>query len=451
MDLLAPARLATLVAALRAGTLLLPEYLDRVWLRVRQVDPLVRALLPEPDRLGRLRREAQAWEAHAPAPASRPILYGAVVGVKDQFRVDGFLTQAGSTLPPELFDGPEGSVVAALRAAGALVLGKTAMDELAYVEPAPTRNPHNLAHTPGGSSSGSAAAVAAGLCPLALGSQTSRSMIGPAAYCGVVGFKPGFGRIPSDGMIPLAPSLDTVGMFTQDVASMVLASTALVADWRAPGPLRRPVLGVPGGKFLSWTFPDGRQAFETHVRQVADAGFTVRRVPFFGDDDLEEMDRLAMMLLHGEMARVHARWFERYPERYRERTARGISRGQAVTDHELAACRTHQHVFRNRLRTLMDEAGIDLWITPSSAGAAPVGLDTTGWGGMTTVWSYAGLPCISVPAGRAAHGLPLGLQCIAASGQDECLLTWAGQIEAVLGFAGEPEHPIGEDLDGVRV
>ena len=450
MNLVAPAPLAPVVAALRAGNVALADYLDQVGARVGQVDPLVRALLSEPDRLGRLLREAEVVEAQT-VTGRRPALYGAVVGVKDLFRVNGLTTQAGSSLPSELFDGPEASIVAALRAAGALILGKTAMDEFAYVEPAPTRNPHHLAHTPGGSSSGSAAAVAAGLCPLAIGTQTSRSVIGPAAYCGVVGFKPSFGRMPIDGVIPLAPSLDTIGLFTQDVAGMMLAATALLPDWRPCEPLRPPVLGVPGGKLLSWTFEDGRQGFETHVKQLVDAGFAVRRVSFSGDDELEEMDRLAMTLLHGEMARVHARWFERYSERYRDRTARAIKRGQAVSDDELAACRAHQHVFRERVESLMGEAGVDLWITPSSAGSAPVGLDTTGWGGMTTAWSYAGLPCISVPAGRASTGLPLGVQCVGASDQYERLLARAHQIEPVFTRTADTGQVTSDDLDSVRV
>jgi Asp-tRNA(Asn)/Glu-tRNA(Gln) amidotransferase A subunit family amidase len=148
------------------------------------VEPHIRALLPERRRLSRLRTEARQLAERWPDPSTRPPLYGIPVGIKDLFRVDGFPTRAGSQLPARLFAGPEAPVVSALRAAGALVLGKTAMDEFACCEPPPTRNPHHLAHTPGGSSSGSAAAVAAGLCPLALGTQTSRSVIGPAAFCG---------------------------------------------------------------------------------------------------------------------------------------------------------------------------------------------------------------------------------------------------------------------------
>ena len=149
------------------------------------------------------------------------------VGVKDIFHAAGFETRAGSQLPPELLTGPEADAVGRLRAAGCLILGKTVTTEFAYYEPEPTRNPHNLAHTPGGSSSGSAAAVAAGLAPLALGTQTIGSVIRPAAFCGIVGFKPSYGRISPEGLIFFSPSLDHVGLFTQDVAGMSLAAAVL--------------------------------------------------------------------------------------------------------------------------------------------------------------------------------------------------------------------------------
>jgi len=365
-------------------------------------------------------------------------LYGVAVGIKDCFRVDGLPTRAGSELPSEVFQGSEASVVSSLRAAGAVILGKTAMDEFAYSEPASTRNPHHLAHTPGGSSSGSAAAVAAGLCPLALGTQTSRSVIGPAAFCGVVGFKPTFERMKIDGVVPLAPTFDTVGMFTQDVTGMTLAATTLVPGWRATSEVRQPVLGVPEGKFLTWTLESGRRAFDEHLAQLSDAGFEIVRVPFFSDAELEEMDQRAMTLLHGEMARVHAEWFRDYPDRFRPRTARAIQRGQTITDQDLAACRDHRQAFRSRVETLMSEAAIDLWVTPASAGPAPAGLDVTGWGGMTTAWPYAGMPCATVPAGSDASGLPLGVQGVALPDQDEHLLAWMCRLEAVFtaGFEG---------------
>jgi Asp-tRNA(Asn)/Glu-tRNA(Gln) amidotransferase A subunit family amidase len=428
--LLAPAPLANTASKLRVGSLSLTAYVEQVERRVQAVDPHVQALLPEPDRLGRMLREAAGLLERFPEPARRPPLFGVVVGVKDLFAVDGFPTQAGSALPPELFASQESPIVAALRANGAIILGKTTMDEFAYSEPSPTRNPHNLAHTPGGSSSGSAAAVAAGLCPLALGTQTSRSVIGPAAFCGVVGFKPTYGRIPIDGVVPLSPAFDTVGLLTQDVAGLALAASALVPGWQPLESARRPVLGVPDGRFLTWTLEEGRATFEAHVERLVRAGYEVRRVSFLRDDEIDEMDRLAMRLLDGEMARVHTSWFEQYSDRYRPRAARGVLRGQGVTDCELDDTRVHQRRFREQVAALTNRAGIDLWITPASAGPAPLGYEVTGWGGMTTAWSYAGMPCITVPAGLAASGLPLGLQAVARQGEDERLLAAAAGLES---------------------
>jgi Asp-tRNA(Asn)/Glu-tRNA(Gln) amidotransferase A subunit family amidase len=270
------------------------------------------------------------------------------------------------------------------------------------------------------------------LCPLALGTQTTRSVVGPAAFCGVVGFKPSYGRIPTDGAIPLAPAFDTVGLFSEQVASLLLAAAVLVPDWRPVSARSRPVLGVPSGLFLTWTLEEGRRAFDRHVQRLEQAGYVVRRVPFFEDDELVEMDRQAGVLLHGEMARVHAPWYSRYASRYRPRTARGIQRGQAITDSELTRARLGQLTFRTRVVQLMAQAELDLWITPSSAGAAPAGFELTGWGGMTTAWSYAGLPCLSLPAGRSTSGLPLGLQCVGAFGQDERLLAWADGLARTL-------------------
>jgi Asp-tRNA(Asn)/Glu-tRNA(Gln) amidotransferase A subunit family amidase len=195
----APQPLAPLLAALRNGdrepTALVVEVCDRL----DTVEDDVRAFRPETGRRTRLSREAAALAARHDDSAVRPLLFGVPVGIKDIFHVDGFTTRAGSSVPAGAITGSEAAAVERLRAAGALPLGKTHTAEFAYYAPPPTRNPNDLAHTPGGSSSGSAAAVAAGECPLALGTQTIGSVVRPAAFCGVVGFKPSYDRIPRDG------------------------------------------------------------------------------------------------------------------------------------------------------------------------------------------------------------------------------------------------------------
>jgi Asp-tRNA(Asn)/Glu-tRNA(Gln) amidotransferase A subunit family amidase len=232
--------------------------IDRLEERFAEVEPGILAFVPEEGRFSRLRREADELLARYPETEERPPLCGVLLGVKDIFHVEGLPTRAGSRLPLEELAGPEAAVVASLKAAGALVVGKTVSTEFAYFAPGPTRNPHAPDHTPGGSSSGSAAAVAAGLCQLALGTQTIGSISRPAAFCGIVGYKPTHERISREGVIPLSPSLDHVGLLAPDVPGLAAPAELLCQDWR-PGVKSsdRPVLGVPEGRYLERATPEG--------------------------------------------------------------------------------------------------------------------------------------------------------------------------------------------------
>ena len=280
--------------------------IDRLEALFAEREPQVLAFLPEEGRFDRLRREARS------APAGP--LSGWAVGVKDIFHVAGFPTGGGSSLPPEVLAGSEASCVTALRRAGALILGKTVSTEFAYFAPGPTRNPHNPEHTPGGSSSGSAAAVAAGLCPLALGSQTIGSVIRPAAFCGVVGFKPSYDRISRDGVIPLAPSFDHAGFFTADVDSAERAAAVLLGDWQPAVLGRPPRLGVPEGPYLDRAVGEGLDHFRQTSRRLADAGYEVVPVPALADFD--EVVARHFRIFAAEAARVHRDWFARFGDRY---------------------------------------------------------------------------------------------------------------------------------------
>jgi Asp-tRNA(Asn)/Glu-tRNA(Gln) amidotransferase A subunit family amidase len=188
------------------------ECVENLCDRIDKFDDELRSFVDEPDRRRRLHEEIDDVQSKSPDSGDRPPLFGIPVGIKDIIHADDLETRAGTAVPPELFAGPEATCVSRLRDAGALVLGKTVTTEFAGSAPGLTRNPHNLDHTPGGSSSGSAAAVAAGLCPLALGTQTGGSVIRPAAFCGIVGMKPSFKRIPRDGVIERSVSADHVGM-----------------------------------------------------------------------------------------------------------------------------------------------------------------------------------------------------------------------------------------------
>src|SRR5258706_4039005 len=200
-----------LIESLRTGELTLPECPWQADTRITEREPSVLSFIPEEERFVRLHKEADALLFTYPDIVNRPPLYGMLAGVKDIFHVDGFTTQAGSHLPFEIFQGNEAESVTKLKNAGALILGKTVTTEFAYFSPGPTRNPHHSEHTPGGSSSGSAAAVAAGFCQLALGTQTIGSIIRPAAFCGVVGVKPTYERISRACVIPLSPMLELLG------------------------------------------------------------------------------------------------------------------------------------------------------------------------------------------------------------------------------------------------
>src|SRR5712692_10334227 len=369
------ASLVETLDSLRKDLTDLSSYVEEVCCRVETLDGEIRAFLPEPDRRARLSREAAALKQRFPQPASRPALYGLLVGVKDIFRVDGFPTRAGSQLPAELFDGPEATSVSALRSMGALVLGKTVSTEFAYREPGPTRNPHKLDHTPGGSSSGSAAAVAAGFCPLALGTQTIGSVIRPAAYCGIVGFKPSYGRISIDGVVACSPSLDTVGFFTQDVAGVALVAPLLCRDWQPAEPAALPVLGVPDGPYLAQAAPEALAAFETQLVKLAKAGYVVKRIKAMSD--IEAINRRHMQLVFAEMAQVHAAWFAQYESLYRPRTSAAIREGQALDAGSIAVALTGRALVRAKFQVLMSQHGFDLWVSPAACGPAPEGIDST--------------------------------------------------------------------------
>ena len=420
-------QLASLAQSLRSGNLTLTDYLARLEAYFDKKNEPVQAFLPEENRFDRLRQEAAALEAQYPDPSARPPLYGVPIGVKDIFHVNGFKTQAGSKLPADSLTGPEAESVTRLKQMGALVLGKTVTTEFAYFAPGTTRNPHNLEHTPGGSSSGSAAAVAAHLCPLTLGTQTVGSVVRPASFCGVVGFKPTSGRISTAGVIPLSPTLDHVGVFTQDVAGAALAASILCADWQVVAPTdERPRLGIPTGPYLDRVGSDGLIHFQKTASKLTQAGFTVQSMAVMPDFD--QIYEAHMALMAAEAAVVHQDWFGQFGDRYRPKTADLIKRGQNVSPTLIEAARTSRENLRDNLQTLMTEHNIDLWISPAAVGTAPAGLDGTGDPVMNLPWTFAGLPALNLPSGFGENGLPLGLQLSGGWYADEQMLAWAEQI-----------------------
>ena len=428
-----PAPLADVARSLRSGRLTATDYVERVCDRLDERESEIRAFVPESSRRDRLLDAAADLDSRYHDPADRGPLHGVPVGMKDIFHVGGFPTRAGSGLSPDLLTGPEAPVVTRLRRAGALVCGKTHTTEFAYFDPAPTRNPHDLDHTPGGSSSGSAAAVAAGLCPLALGSQTIGSVIRPAAFCGVVGFKPTYGRVPIDGVIPVAPSLDHVGFFTQDVAGARLAAGICCRDWlpESPEALDRPTIGIPEGPYLDQASIEGIEAFEESIEDLAAAGYEVRRVPLF--EDIETINERHETLMAAEMAMAHGErgWYPAHGDEYAEETAELIESGRPVSAGAVGDARAARRETRERVVERMASAEIDLWASPAAPGPAPEGIGDTGDPVMNLPWTHTGLPALTVPAGTVS-ALPVGLQCVARPTDDERLLAWGERVaEAV--------------------
>lgn len=414
--------LSRMVDDLRKGVVEPGQYADDVLSRVDAVEPKIRSLVPEEDRKNRVKKAASRVENER--PETEAPLYGIPVGIKDIFHVDGLPTKAGSDVPEETLSGGQGTLVDRLQEAGSIVLGKTVTAEFAYFEPGPTRNPHNTDFSPGGSSSGSAAAVAAGLCPLAIGTQTIGSVTRPAAFCGIVGTKPSYGRIPTDGLIPCSESVDQVGFFTQDVAGARLAAGVMCDDWQlVPEPEKKPTLAVPSGPYLQQASKKGIRHFRRSIRKLESSGYKIKRVEPL--DDIENINQRHKRLMAAEFALVHHDWYNEHPNGYSDTSVELIDQGRSVPTQDIAIGRTSVGDLRDQIHDFMDNKNIDLWITPAAPGPAPKGITTTGDPIMNLPWTHAGLPTVSIPADKTDTGLPTGVQVIAGFNNDEDLLAWA--------------------------
>lgn len=419
-----------LARAFRRDEISVKEYLAQVEKHFSARERSVLAFLPEAGRFQRLEREADELIARFPDPVTRPPLFGVLVGVKDIFHADGFTTKAGSRLPVDELQGVQAESVTRLKKAGALILGKTVTTEFAYFTPGPTRNPHNVRHTPGGSSSGSAAAVGAELCPLTLGTQTIGSVIRPASFCGVIGMKPTYDRILRDGVIPLSPSLDHVGFFASDLEIALHAARTLYNDWDEPTiPVKKPMLGIPDSPYMRHISDEGGAHFD-HICKLLSAQYKITPVRIMSD--YQAIRDWHDVIMSAEAARVHETWFAKYEDLYSPKFADFVRRGQRINDDQLKNALSIRDDFRSELQRAMLDHNIDAWICPSTVGVAPKGLDSTGDPVMNLPWTQASLPAINLPAGKNPQGLPLGLQVIGNWHKDESLLFWARDFEKVL-------------------
>lgn len=380
------------------------------------------------------------------------LLSGLPVGIKDIIATSDMPTTNGSPIYRDRVPAQDAWVVERLRQLGATIFGKTVSTEFAWRHPGPTTNPWNALHTPGGSSSGSAAAVAAGIVPLALGTQTLGSVIRPAAFNGVVGLKPSFGAIPRTGVHPLSPSLDHVGFFARRVDDVALALSLLAATSDAdvhgrplpgfeldPGrgvaPLDKPRLRVL--RFRSWADVEAEQQkmFEATITKLREAGAVVEARQW------EELDAVNWntinTILASEASLIFDGLVERYPDRTSNHLKTLVTTGKAISALDYLAAKAMQEKLRAALTEEL--SGFDAILTVPAFGEAPQGLDFTGKAEYCAPWTLTGAPAISLPAGFGKNHLPLGIQLVGDYRQDLRLLSAAKWIESVLRF--EPGLP----------
>ena len=363
-------------------------------------------------------------------------LEGIPIGVKDIFDTAGIPTENGSALFAGRVPDATSAVVRVAERAGAIVFGKTVTAELAYLTPGPTRNPWDLSRTPGGSSMGSAAAVAAGVVPAAIGSQTNGSTIRPAAFCGVVGYKPTVGRISLDGAFEFSHTLDHVGVFTRSVRSAGLFAAILAEDSeRIPRAEEQRVPRFAALRTSEWEHASDRmrERFQADVDALAAAGGPVEwPAPPRALDDAPRILRTVMLY---EGARAVLPKVARRPDVVSAFAREQLGEGARISD------RAYQDAMRERdqlIAAFADWAApYDAVLTPPTTGEAP-SADSTGDPRFCSRWSLTGAPAIVLPTGLGEGRLPLGLQLVAAPGDDQRLLRAAAWAEAVLVTIGDP-------------
>ena len=377
-------------------------------------------------------------------------LHGIPVGVKDIYYTEGVRTTACSPLMADFVPDYDATTVAMLRRAGALIMGKTVTTEFACGDPPPTKNPWNTAHTPGGSSSGSAVGVAVRMFPASLGSQTAGSVLRPAAYNGVVGLKPTFGRVSRYGVVPVAWSLDTMGTFTRTVEDAALMLNALAGhdprDFSSstepvPGyssatgePASPPRIGLVRHFFYDRADDEVARHTDDVVTSLRDAGATVEDVEL--PTDFRTVLATQRVLMTVEGAAVHGASFAASPEAYSP-NVRGVVEVGMLTP---ALAYVQAQRFRRRFRRDMEEAirPFDVLLSPSTATPAPEDLTTTGDPMFQSPWTTCGFPAITLPSGLSRSGLPMGIQLASAPFAEKTLLGAAHWCERVLDFREAP-------------
>lgn len=357
----------------------------------------------------------------------RSPLHGIPVGIKDIIDTADMPTAYGNERYAGHFPSQDAEIVSLLKKAGAVILGKTVTTEFAYFTPGPTRNPNNLSHTPGGSSSGSAAAVADQHVPFALGTQTAGSMIRPASFNGIVGLKPSFGTLPYKGTHTLAGSLDTLGLFSRTIADQRLLLTALAPHLQIANGPETPVVAVCRTAYWDQVDKDMQEAFESHVRTLKEKGIACveYELPVMFTE-LADAQRAIMAV---EASRALHEEYQYHRASLGTFTIELIEEGLAVTPEQEAAARNLAALCRYRLERIFDAH--DLILTPAALGVAPAGIERTGDPILQRIWTFLGNPSLTYPIAKTARNLPLGVQLVSAFGQDHALIDMADRLNTL--------------------
>lgn len=424
---------------IRDGVINSEQLVEACLARVREIDTDVQAwAFLDPEHARAQARAADAWRSEGRATGP---LHGVPVGVKDIFDTADMPTENGSVLHAGRTPSRDAAAVAMLRAAGAVIMGKTVTTEFAYFSPGKTCNPHNVEHTPGGSSSGSAAAVAASMVPIALGSQTNGSTIRPAAFCGVIGFKPTHGLIPRQGALMLSRTLDHVGLFSRTIEDIALLAERLVGydegdpDTRPRAhipfveavteePPLPPMFGFVKTPYWERVDKDTTDGFAELIEQLGEQIEEVELLP----SSIEAWE-LHRTIMEAEMAANLEREWEKGRDRLSEQLRAQLGRGRKVlaVDYQRALSRIAP-IYRSFAELF--EQRYDAILTPAATGAAPKGLSSTGDPVFCTLWTLCGMPAISLPLLQAANGLPLGVQLVGPRHGDGRLLRTARWLAA---------------------
>lgn len=411
-------------AAIREGRITSRALVDRCLERISERQPSVHAWA-HLDRAYAL-KQADAADAAIAAGAALGVLHGVPVGIKDVIDTADFPTENGTPAFAGRRPETDAAVVAALRAAGAIILGKTVTTELAFFGPGKTRNPHDSTRTPGGSSSGSAAAVADGHVPLALGTQTNGSILRPASYCGCIGLKPTFGLVSRDGILAQSGPLDTIGGYARTIADIALLIDVLSGDTRQP--LSTAVASANPGAPLNLAFvrtaswPQGDPAMqEATLRYAKSVGAAEIELPESFTRGIQDQQSIQFR----DIARNYGPILDANPGVMSGKLAEVIAIGRSVSDAQYDDAFARREPLYQEFLTLTH--GIDAVLTPPATGIAPVGLGSTGSPAFNALWTYLGLPAISLPL-LTVDGLPLGVQAVTTRGADGALLATSAAL-----------------------